>query len=264
MYPLVPKQKQIRRVMNNAKTLASGAQNARFGLIVTNGVINAIDGKFTIKEMQELLKNESLIRDITTKVTSEVMSIPLDPWADQKKKIERFYKSNFGIDIDWSTVVLPQYDKNRPRLEYVHADFNCKRYIDAYKNKFKDESVAINTYSQDPDSDIQTQQERPQGNYCFAWAGNREPDTEHLGKSYDDFCNDGNHYMVPKEGIIIVSRERFESGKMLDVKGYTRFHALGPGGFALCMFRIHVFQFFVSNSLRDFRFSDYGPRQICF
>ena len=48
--------------MNNAKTLASGAQNARFGLIVTNGVINAIDGKFTIEEMQELLKNENALQ----------------------------------------------------------------------------------------------------------------------------------------------------------------------------------------------------------
>lgn len=250
--------------MDNAQNPASGAQNARFGLIITNGILDAIDGKFTVEGMQELQKNETLIRDITKKVASKILNIPIDPWADQKKKVERFYKSNFNLTIDWSKVTLPAYDETRPRLEYVHAEFNCKRYINAYKKKYGDNSVASNSYSQDPDSAIHTQQNRPQVNYCIAWAGTIEPDTEHLGKSYDDFHTDGNKYMIPKEGIIAAFRGRFSTSKILDIKGYTRFHALDSDGHVLDMHRHGNVQFHVGRDSRGSRISTLGPRQISF
>jgi hypothetical protein len=75
--------------MNDAKILASGAQYARLGLTISNGVIDAVDGHFTVNEMQEILKNETLIRNCTSKIVSELLAVPIDPWADQKKKIER-------------------------------------------------------------------------------------------------------------------------------------------------------------------------------
>jgi hypothetical protein len=253
----------ICRVMNEAN-LASGAQYARLGLTISNGVIDAVDGYFTIGGMQEILKNENFIREISKRITSEVLAIPIDPWADQKKKIERFYKSVFNFTIDWSTMTLPEYDEKRPRLEYVNTEFNCKRYINAYKKKFGDNSVAGNSYSQDPDSAIHEQQDRPKGNYCFAWEGSIEPDAEHLNKGYDDFYNDGNKYMIPKEGIIAAFRERFETGNMLDVKGLTRFHALDSDGNALYMCRFALGQFDVGYGNRDGRDSDRGPRQISF
>lgn len=248
--------------MNEAKNPASGAQFARLGLTISNGVIDAIDGHFNSTEMQEILKNETFIREATKEIVSKLLGIEIDPWADQKKKIERFYKSVFNIVIDWSKMVLPVWDEKRPRLEYVHAEFNRKKYVNAYKKKFGDNSVASNSYSQDPDSAVATEQSRPVGNYCFAWAGTIEPDAEHLNKSYDDFSNDGNDYMIPKEGIIAAFRERFETDNMLDVKGLTRFHALDSGRFALGMFRDGNGRFSVNGSNRDDRDSDYGPRQI--
>ncbi len=248
--------------MNNAKIPATGAQYARLGLTISNGVINAIDGHFNLGEMQQILGDEKLVENATAKIVAKLLAIEIDPWADQKKKIERFYKSNFNHIIDWSTTTLPEYDKKFPRLEYVHAGFNCKRYITAYKKKFGDDKVSSNSYSQNPDNAIDTQQDRPKGNYCFAWAGTIEPDTEHLNKSYDDFCNDGNDYMIPKEGIIAAFRERFETGNMLDVKGLTRFHALDSDGYALGMLCYDYDRFNVCLGLRVNRYPVHGPRQL--
>lgn len=250
--------------MNNEKTPATGAQYARLGLTISNGVISTIDGHFSLEEMQQILGNEKLIESATAEVVAKLLGIEIDPWASEKKKIDRFYKSNFNFIIDWTKVKLPAFDKDYPRLEYVHADFNCKRYITAYKKKFSDNSVAGNSYSQNPDSAIDEQQEHPKWNYCFSWKGTIEPDAEHLNKSYNDFANDGNSYMIPKEGIISAFRERFETGNMLDVKGLTRFHALDSYGYALFMHRNVNGQFYVSGGSRDFRNSDYGPRQVRF
>ncbi|MBP6908227.1 MAG: hypothetical protein KBB75_00170 [Candidatus Pacebacteria bacterium] len=253
--------------MNNAKETiesASGWQHARLGLIITNGVIDAIRGKLNTDEMQEILRNEDFIRKASEKITAELLNIPIDPWAGQKKKIERFYKSIFNLTIDWSKVSLPAYDEKYPRLEYVHGAFHRREYIDGYKKKFGDSSVGPNPYSQTPDSAVKTEQDHPKGNYCFAWKGTIEPDQEHLNKSYNDFCSDGNQYMIPKEGIIVAFRERFESGNMLDIKGLTRFHALDFGDCTMDMRRNGGGRFEVGFDSRGDRNSFYGPRQIRF
>jgi len=252
--------------MNDAKNkiLASGAQCARLGLTISNGVIDATDGRFTSNEMQEILKNEDFIREASKKIVSELLNIEIDPWATQKKKIERFYKSIFNLTIDWSKVTLPLYGEKYPRLEYVHSAFSRTRYIEGYKKKFGDNSVASNSCSQNPDSAVKVEQNRPEGNYCFAWKGTIEPDQEHLNKSYNDFNADRNQYMIPKEGIIAAFRERFESGSMLDVKGLTRFHALDSVGCAVGMYRLGDGQFRVRYDDRDSRDSDRGPRQVRF
>lgn len=250
--------------MNDAKILASGGQNARLGLTIANGVIDAIDGHFTVQEMQEIMKNETFIRESTNEIVSKLLGIPINPWIDQIKKIDRFYLSVFHLAINWSTVKLPEYDEKRPRLEYVHGEFNCKRYITAYKKKFGDDSVSSNSYSQDPDEAIHEQQDRKQSDYCFAWQGSTEPDAEHLNKSYDDFHNDGNTYMIPKEGIIAAFRERFETGNMLDVKGLTRLHSLHSGDYVMSMHRNDYDQFSVGSGNRGYHNSVRGPRQISF
>lgn len=250
--------------MNDAKILASGGQNARLGLIITNGVIDAVDGHFTIDEMQEILKNETLIRSCTTKIVSELMAIPLDLWSDQKKKIDRFYKSIFSFTIDWSKIMIYQKVEGFDSLEYVSCKLTEDDIFNAYAKKFGKDSVW--KYYDNIHKVIKEQQTRQSDDYSFSHRGGIEPDEEHLNKSYDDFYDDRNIYMVIKEGLIAAFRYRFETGNMWDVKGLTRFHTLDSHGSALGMGRNGngSGQFNVSTRHRGSRHSFYGPRQISF
>ncbi|HUC88549.1 MAG TPA: hypothetical protein VMR49_00775 [Candidatus Paceibacterota bacterium] len=248
--------------MNDAKILASGAQYARLGLTISNGVIDAVDGHFTVNEMQEILKNETLIRNCTSKIVSELLAVPIDPWADQKKKIERFYKSIFNLTIDWSAVPLPTKVEGFDFLEYMAIKLTEDDIFNAYAKKFGKDAVW--KYYDNIHKAIKEQQSRPNKNYIFCHRGGIEPDVEHLNKSYDDFYQDGNSYMVPKEGLLSAFRYRFETGNMWDIKGVTRFHALDSDGRALYMSRDGFGRFCVGYGNRDYRNGALGPRQISF
>jgi len=248
--------------MNDAKIFATGGQNARLGLIITGGVINAIDGYFTVEEMQEILQNETFIRESTKEIVSKLLGIQLDLWADQKKKIERFYKSIFNHTIDWSKVKLPVKVTGFDSLEYVLPRLTENDIFNAYAKKFGKDAVW--KYYDNIHKAIREQQSRPNENYTFSHCGGIEPDVEHLNKSYDDFYQDGNYYMVPKEGLLSAFRYRFETGNMWDIKGVTRFHTLDSVGYALYMYRDVDGQFGVSNGNRGLRHSGSGPRQISF
>lgn len=248
--------------MNDAKTLASGGQNARLGLIITNGVIDAVDGHFTVDEMQEILKNETFIRESTKEIVSKLLGIPLDPWSDQKKKIDRFYKSIFSFTIDWSKIMIYQKIEGFDSLEYVSHKLTEDDIFNAYAKKFGKDSVW--KYCDNIHKVIKEQQVGQSGDYSFSHRGGIEPDEEHLNKSYDDFYQDGNDYMVIKEGLIAAFRYRFETGNMWDIKGLTRFHTLDSGGLALYMRRNDHARFSVSHDNRGSHNSARGPRQISF
>lgn len=248
--------------MNDAKILASGGQNARLGLTITNGVIDAVDGHFTVDEMQEILKNETFIRESTKEIVSKLLGIPLDPWADQKKKIERFYKSIFNFNIDWSKIMIYQKVEGFDSLEYVSRKLTEDDIFNAYAKKFGKDSVW--KYCDNIHKVIKEQQVRQSGDYSFSHRGGIEPDEEHLNKSYGDFYQDGNEYMIIKEGLIAAFRYRFETGNMWDIEGLTRFHTLDSDGHAMYMDRHDDGRFFVSYDNRDCRHFDYGPRQISF
>jgi len=244
----------------------TGLMGTQFALNIAQGVLDAVE-EARVTKSQMLDWDQKELRLLSKRATKKFLGLvnapKSDPWFLEKKKIERFYKSVFNLTIDWSTTTLPEYDKKRPRLEYVHKKFNCRRYITAYKKNFGENSVSSdNSYSQDPDRAIYEQQDRPEGNYCFAWKGSIEPDVEHLNKSYEDFFSDGNKYMIPKEGIIVAFRERFETRGMLDIEGFTCFHALVFDNCALNMCRNGGGQFRVNSVVRGRCYSDSGPRQI--
>lgn len=190
--------------------------------------------------------------------------VTIDPWSAQKAKLVRFYKEIFGKDISFEGIKMPEYTKELSVLGFMDRSINGKMMIQAYKRLFENGSVYDNGYSKDIDKMIKEQQSRPEGNYAFSHAGGIEPDKLHLNKSYDDFHNDGNNYMVPLEGIMFALQYHFETGNMLDVKGVTRFHALDADGRVLSMYRDDVGQFHLDWFSRGNRHSDFGPRQVNF
>lgn len=191
-------------------------------------------------------------------------------WSEQKNKISVFYAKVYetlGLqkkEIDWTATTLPEYSEEFPTLEFIDRSITGKQWVVVYKKMFGDSTVYVNDYSKDIDKMTKEHQGRPEGNYCLSHFGGIEPDAQHLNKSYDDFCSDGNKYMIPIEGIIASIRKRFETGEMLDVKGATRFHALDSGGRVIGMFRDGDGQFGLVWCFRYDRNSDFGPRQVNF
>ncbi len=246
--------------MDNAKNPASGAQYARLGLTISNGVIDAIDGNFISEEMQQILKNETFIREATKKIVSELLSIQIDLWSDQKTKIERFYKSCFQISVDWSKVLFPEKVGNVNFLEYVLECITEDDVFNSYAKKFGKDKVW--KYYENIRNSIKEQQVVPIGDYTFSHRGGLGPDEEHLNKSYNGFYQDGNNYMVPKEGLLAAFRCRFETDKIWDVKGLTSFHTLDTVGNVMYMYRDIYGQFRVDSINRASCNPDSGPRQV--
>ena len=247
--------------MDNAtKNLASGAQYARLGLTISNGVIAAIDGHLTIEEMQQILKNENFIRECATKIASEVLNIPIDQWFEQKTKIQRFYRSCFQLSVNWSKVLLPGKVEGVNFLEYVSEHLTEDDIFNAYAKKFGKDKV-YTSYDNIRKS-IKEQQIVPTGDYAFSHRGGIEPDVEHLNKSYNDFFQDGNDYMVIKEGLITTFRYRFETANTWGSKGLTRFHTLSEDSNDMFIYCNVNGQINVCRSSRDHKDADNGPRQV--
>lgn len=200
----------------------------------------------------------------------EIFGIQNDPWVNQKISISMFYnkvRKILGLSrqkIDWSNTVVPEYSEEFPVLDYVDRSITWAQWVEVYKKLFGIEMVFDNDYSKNIDTKIATQPARPVDSYPYSHKGGTEPDSEHLSDSYAMFSVDGNKYMIPIEGIIFATRYRFETGKTLDIKGETYFHALDFGGYAIRMYVLGNRQFFIDGGNRFRQNSLRGPRQVNF
>lgn len=184
-------------------------------------------------------------------------------WVDQIEAISKFYKEEFGITINWRCIAVPEWTPEKPRLEYRRVSLKGKAIVEKYNARFGD--LATNDISEDPDFYIHDQQDDPVEDYVFAWSGSSEPDTEHLDKSYSMYCDDGNKYFTPIEGIIAAYRKRYENGEILDQKGSTFFHALDNDYDVMLMNYTSGKLFISSSDYHDYHEPNSGPRQkiIC-
>lgn len=87
-----------------------------------------------------------------------------------------------------------------------------------------------------------------------------EPDC--LNMSYNDAMEKGIHFMSARERIILELQYFKETGKGLDIKGWTITSTLDSDGDAMHMCRFSNGQFCMDRSYRDIRYSGHGPRQL--
>lgn len=250
--------------MSLKKEMATGEQYAQYGLLIAQSVVKRMGGNFSKDEMQELLtgsqkgKSEEIAKQIVTKV----LDIKISIWNRQVEKLNKFWKDQFSHIIDWNSLTIPEQKKGFKILEYIPSCFTEDDIFNKYAELFGKDKVwklydnILNT--------IKDQQSRPACNRLVLHRGGQEPDAEHLNRSYNDFCSDGKQYMIPIEGLIVALRYRVEIGKMLDVNGLTRFHALDSGGLAMCMYGSDGGGFCISRFYRDDQHSACGPREVVY
>ena len=217
-------------------------------------------GKISFKTGNHLiLSPEHEVEKITKNFCKDFFGIVIDPWAEEKRRIEVFYKKFFDLIIDWSLISVP-IKGIMNRLDVAFGTITEDQYFEAYAKKFGKDNVW--KYYNSITNAIHEQQIRPAGNYAYCHIGGDEPDF--LNKSYDDGINENIKFMVPKEGIVSAFRYRTEANKMYDVKGITLFAALDSDGYAMSMYRDYYGQFFVGYDDRDHCYPDNGLRKVDF
>lgn len=183
---------------------------------------------------------------------SETKDISLAQYAPALTKDNKsFFEKFFGL-----TIQNPTEAKDGYISLVIPKELTCEQIYKAMQTQF-----SCWKYCGDIDKTIKEQQLRPD-TYYITFKDSVEPDSEHLGRSYDDFCGDGKNYMTPKEGMLAYLYYFYKTGNMMDVKGVTRFHALDSDGNAMCMYGRNDGQFSVDGSDRDYRDSDFGPREV--
>lgn len=155
----------------------------------------------------------------------------IDPWAEERKRIEAFYKRFFDRVIDWSKITLPEKTDHFKKIEYIFKDITCDQMMKAYIERFHpyfDHPVNCGwVFTNDSiDEAIIKQQDRPSDDYVITHVGDIQPDM--LYTSYEDGISNQIQFMIPIEGILAMTRRHFETGKMYD-KGVTNLAALFHG-----------------------------------
>ena len=185
---------------------------------------------------------------------------------EEKEKISKFYQECFGIKVDWRGITIPTGPARLKHLELILEELTEDQIFEAYARSLGEEKVwrSYVSISKSINREKGGEALRPKGNYAILHLGGDEPDAKHLNKSYNDFSDDGNQYMIVKEGLIAAMRHRFETRKAYDVNGLTRFHSLDSKGGAMFMCWCFEGQFGLYGLGHDYRYSSYGPRQVSF
>lgn len=247
---------------NQVITPATSGQLSAVGFKIAGTVTRVLsEGEFSFEEANHLILNkEKTLEKLTEKFCEEILGVKADPWTEEKRRIEVFYKKFFSHTIDWLKFSLPVKNEKMNRLDFSFSDITEDQYFEAYAEKFGKDTVW--KYYNSITKTIKEQQVRPIGNYAYCHVGGDEPDL--LNKSYDNGINENIKFMIPKEGIISAFRYRIETGKMYDVKGLTKFAALDSDGNAMFMLRLGNGQFYVGYAARADHNPDHGLRQVDF
>lgn len=243
---------QIARLAEVAANTASLSVLERLPLDSETAKINIIakGGKF-----QELLKPE--FEKIIAFALNQ-MSGRRHPAADN---IERFYKEVLGMTIDLTGVLFPE-KTGFPAYMAVLLGLNEDLVLSRLAKYF---GVGVYTWLSPVAEKIdrKSAQQRPTDTYVYCHVGGDEPDTAHLGKSYDDATGAGMLFLNPLEYLLVTGRHMWERHKWMDVNGATRTSSLWSDG-------LLVFGYFnpgnrnvcLSRGNRGDRGQGVGPREL--
>lgn len=254
--------------MSLQKEMATGGQYAQLGLLLSTAAVEILElSDLSKTEMQQYLTppNNGTVKEIAQALVSQMLDIKISIWKREQQKVSLFMKEYFNYDVDWSTFNLSIDAFNEfPHIECIPASLTPDDVFNAYARKFGKDKTYCYYHDQNKTiaESIKTQQDRPNRDRCILHRGGQEPDAIYLNKSYVDFHTDGKTYMIPIEGLMAAFRYRVETGKMMDEKGLTRFHALDSGGCAMNMCGRDNGRLHVGGDDRDYRSSDRGPREV--
>ncbi len=179
------------------------------------------------EDIKALLDGEAVI----TRHSSKPKRLP-----SAKQTIIRFYKEVFGLGEEAQLAIksMPTFkpDGKRDRFDLILSqDILPDQMIIDKLALWKPDMPA--TYLWGKMEDIQPLSkghERPSKSYAIRHQGGAEPDSEHLGKSYDDAMAEKMIFLTYREYLITSIRNLWEHGALFDTQGWTRTCSVWSGG----------------------------------
>jgi hypothetical protein len=188
----------------------------------------------------------------------------IDPWAQEKAQLEKFWETVFHYEIDWNKFILPEKTERFPHLnilpkEYlpalVYHNINaCKSFTFTKRRKGEpiDEVVANAKYLQ----------ARPSLDYAWADEGGQTPDAATLGKPYPVFMANGDNFMNLTEYMLSNAEYEFRTSRTYDEEGMTILSMISKYGDAILMGRPNIEWVHMAFMNLDESSRLYGPRKI--
>lgn len=180
------------------------------------GVIVSILGKMlTFHQVQFWLRESN--KKLLKQKLREVFGIVIDPFTSAREEWREFYKMQFGLETDFSEVVIPLTPTEGVwRLIFIPTGLTLNATIAAMRKLFK-----VWVYVEDLDSNIPTNTRNTAAAYAIWVRQGVEPDVEYLGKSTREADMKGKIGVTLLEHLVHRVKHFVETKEHLDVKGAT-------------------------------------------
>ena len=189
------------------------------------------DSDINTKELQELIGNKKLIKEIAEKNAHHFLQLVMLPkdgpteyelvksakeFIADYESLTRFFKEIFDYDLNLTGIKIPKKE-NFTSYMAVPPDFTeafiSQKFVEKFKIKF--ESSFGSNISEHINFELE--QRRPKRLYLFAHKGGDWADKEYLDKSNNDAEKDRILFTNVKEYLLITGFTKFTKGKFLHV-----------------------------------------------
>ena len=181
-------------------------------LLALAGLIaSVLEEIFTSAQAQNWLQNKTKLR----RKLLEVFEITAEAYTEIREEWQKFYQTEFGIEVDLSAVQVPEKPaEGNYRLLFIAKGMTLNKVFTAWKfPKWR--------YSDDLDKAVPTNKRTATESYAIWVLAGDEPDAEFLNKSTKQADPSMELGMTLLERMIFESKYFAETGKHLDVKGAT-------------------------------------------
>jgi hypothetical protein len=162
------------------------------------------------KRVQQELQNKGKLR----KKILELFDVVADAYTEIREEWQKFYQSEFGMEVDLNGVQVPEKPEGNYRLLFIAKGLTPNKVFDSWKfPKWR--------YNDDLDKAVPTNKRTATEHYAIWVLIGDEPDAEFLGKSTKTADPSMEIGMTLLERMIFESEYFLETGKHLDVKGVT-------------------------------------------
>jgi len=163
--------------------------------------------EYWLGHKKELSKNLNLVFSLISE----------DQYSAEREDWQKFYKTQFDWDVDFSQVIIPSLPEfGKWRLIFIAKGMTMNLAFDKASKLF-----STWRYNDDLDKAVTTNIRNTQNSYAIWVQDEVEPDVAYLGKSTRQADPDMNLGITVLEGIILEMKYFLETDNHLNIKGAT-------------------------------------------
>lgn len=162
----------------------------------------------------QILRTDASQKAFIKKLSELFNSASDDAYTEIREDWQKFYQSEFGMEVDLSGVQVPEKPEGNYRLLFIAKGLTPNKVFGSWKfPKWR--------YDDNLDKAVPTNKRTTAESYAIWVLAGDEPDQEFLGKSTNEVDLSMEIGMTLVERMIFESKYFSETGKHLDEKGVT-------------------------------------------